>query len=358
MKVKNLVICMFVLTIVVGVNQNCSKVKFTSSGDNESKVGLSSNTNSNLRTYTDSFNQGSGSVDILFVVDNSLSMYEEQTKLANQLNSFLQGLGGTDWQIGITTTDIDGGYYSTNGKLLNFESQGRKFNVLDPEVQNAALLFRHTMRRDETLYCGSPDSDGGKCVSQPSSDEKPFGAIIEAIKLRNTTNQAFFRPNADLAFVILSDEDDSGADTPENLIETFTQAWGYEKRVTVHGLIIEPGDENCYNEQLAQMNNANWAGYGRDITRAIRYTNGVVGSICTVDYQDILVNIGANISANSVELAKIPEELISITVTNTHGTNVDVVPRTGYNVVKNKIIFRRPIVAGSTIDVTYLARQN
>lgn len=43
--------------------------------------------------------------DILFVVDNSLSMATRQAKLAAAMPAFVEALGGLDYRIGITTTD-------------------------------------------------------------------------------------------------------------------------------------------------------------------------------------------------------------------------------------------------------------
>ncbi len=366
---RNTVIYICLLVIVVGGYQNCSKVEFSSedmTGD-LSSVGVDSAmtgdlsegaSNSNPFTKTESFvNNNNSAIDILFVVDNSLSMYEEQTKVAEELSSFLDGLGGANWQIGITTTDIDGGYYSTNGELLHFVSGGRTYRTLTSGVQNADLLFRYTMQRDETLYCGRLD-DRSKCVEQPSADEKPFGAIIEAIRLRNTKNQGFFRQNSDLAFVILSDEDTSDTVVPEDLVNIFQRTWGYNKKVTVHGIIIEPGDTDCYNQQLAQMENRGWAGYARGVTRAVKYTGGVIGSICEIDYSDILSNMGASISPSSFKLSRSPVKppQMTVTVTDGSGSQVTVVPSSRYKVIGRNITFEQSIPQGARVDITYLTR--
>ena len=56
-------------------------------------------------------------VDILLVIDDSCSMFEEQEKLAVNFEYFISAFAGVDvdWQIGVTTTDT---YYTdTPGKL-------------------------------------------------------------------------------------------------------------------------------------------------------------------------------------------------------------------------------------------------
>ncbi|MDP6932178.1 MAG: lamin tail domain-containing protein, partial [Myxococcota bacterium] len=60
------------------------------------------------QTQKDVFQQNSlHTVDVLMVVDNSCSMYEEQDKLAANFEGFIDAFEGieVDWQIGVVTTD-------------------------------------------------------------------------------------------------------------------------------------------------------------------------------------------------------------------------------------------------------------
>ena len=60
------------------------------------------------RTAKDVFQQvRKNTVDVLMVVDNSCSMFEEQDNLAANFSSFISAFDGVDvdWQIGVTTTD-------------------------------------------------------------------------------------------------------------------------------------------------------------------------------------------------------------------------------------------------------------
>ena len=60
------------------------------------------------RTAKDVFQQvRKNTVDVLMVVDNSCSMFEEQDNLAATFSSFISAFDGVDvdWQIGVTTTD-------------------------------------------------------------------------------------------------------------------------------------------------------------------------------------------------------------------------------------------------------------
>ncbi len=49
-------------------------------------------------------------VDILWVIDNSGSMCQEQTQLRSGIREFIQGLGNVDFHIGVTTTHMNPNY--------------------------------------------------------------------------------------------------------------------------------------------------------------------------------------------------------------------------------------------------------
>jgi hypothetical protein len=58
----------------------------------------------------DSFQQKRrNTFDLMLVVDNSCSMYEEQAKLASNFDSFIEYFDGTDvdWQLGVVLTDVE-----------------------------------------------------------------------------------------------------------------------------------------------------------------------------------------------------------------------------------------------------------
>ena len=52
------------------------------------------------------YDVGACKADILFVVDNSGSMYEDQVELATRFPKFLEAINNLDYNIAITTTDV------------------------------------------------------------------------------------------------------------------------------------------------------------------------------------------------------------------------------------------------------------
>ncbi|MCB0412333.1 MAG: hypothetical protein KDD22_07395, partial [Bdellovibrionales bacterium] len=180
----------------------CSKVGFQATPDAsctafnaEHGGGSCTLTPDGLNQYNYSFRVGQ--VDMLFVVDNSASMYVEQKKIANQFPNFLDQLRDLDYHIAIITTDVTSG----GGKFLSFPN-GESF-LSNPEfnssVHNKNIQhFQETIERPETLKC----DNNGSC---PSSDERGIKAANMAFQ--RSENGSFFRAGAHLAIVFISDED-------------------------------------------------------------------------------------------------------------------------------------------------------
>jgi hypothetical protein len=286
--------------------------------------------------------QNDGKVDILIVDDNSGSMEREQELMGNRFNSFVSGLGDLDWQIAVTTTDVSAGPHGLEGSILTLA--GRSDKILKPTTPNADQVFKNTVKRPETLNC-MPSG----C---PSGNEQPLYATIRAIDKRNGPNNGLFRENSDLAVVILSDEDElstgpNNATKAQAVLDKFKSVWSTEKKLFVYGIIIEPGDQNCLDEQLLQEGNT--AHYGNIIDSLVQATGGITGSICDADYSNTLTSIGANVRdlIKSVELAHVPiPDTVRVTLTPAQ-------PNVSWSVNGNKIQFNPAPQAATRIDVFY-----
>ncbi|MEN0064017.1 MAG: hypothetical protein AAGA48_17830 [Myxococcota bacterium] len=136
-------------------------------------------------------------VDILFVIDNSCSMGDDQDALAQNFPTFMEFFEGSglDYNIGAVSTDTDN---SSSAGILQ-ESDGLRY--ITPDVPDAVAVF-----------------DGmARLGSSGSAIERGLGAAYAALELNNDDprNQGFFRPDAAIHSVYISDEDDQ---TPESLI--------------------------------------------------------------------------------------------------------------------------------------------
>jgi hypothetical protein len=137
-------------------------------------------------------------MDIVFVIDNSFTMEEEQENLrknyprfVNVLDAFKTKTGESiDYRLAVTSTDSDRdkGAFRTNGG-------GRAW------LERGDGAVADTFARRATLGTGG------------SSYERPLESLRLALTDRITdgTNGTFTRPDALLAFVVVTDEDEGGA---------------------------------------------------------------------------------------------------------------------------------------------------
>lgn len=136
-------------------------------------------------------------VDVLFVIDNSTSMLDDQISLMTNLPSFFNYFDGSgvDYHIGVTTTDID-----------------------NPAVAGQFHAYMGT----EWLNKDTPDAidifDGLVSVGVSGSGyEKGLGAAWELLVDHATTFAAGFRRlDASLNIIVISDEDDQTPDMLTN----------------------------------------------------------------------------------------------------------------------------------------------
>ena len=141
-------------------------------------------------------------VDILFLIDSSGSMAEEQTKLRNNFERFIQELLNKDvkdFQIGILTTDMD--------KVFNPNGWGRIVQA-DP---NTPKIITSSLTTKQIVDAFTKNAAVG---TKGSNFERHFEAIQAALSKSasggfvDTDNKGFLREGSLLAIIIISDEDD------------------------------------------------------------------------------------------------------------------------------------------------------
>ncbi len=224
-------------------------------------------------TQIDVLQQVPGTVDILWVIDDSGSMQSKRARLVGNFQRFLDKLEElqVDWQMGITTTNMNDG-----GKLRPTMMGKTIIKKGDMDAMaNFTELTTFPMSRarwEQGLRMGQFG------VSSPNTDT-------------GGPNDGLLRKNAALALIVVSDEDDSSFGTPDYYARAFHAAKGRgnEALVSYSAIVgttpngcISPGDEMLYGA-LAQP--------------AFRYssvatkTGGVIGSICDLSFEATLVQI-------------------------------------------------------------------
>lgn len=282
-------------------------------------------------------------VDVMFVVDNSGSMAEEQVKLGSALSSFIGSLGKIDWQLGITTTDVSDGPYGMKGNLIPMKGTSTK--ILNKNVSNYSLAFQKTVYSEILETC----NDG--TIPCPSSDERPLAAAVMAMQKKDSNNAGFFRPGADLAIVILSDEDEGSDGTnamaASAVISAFNTVFGGGRTLTAYGIIVRPGDTACY---AAQAGNA--GRYGTYAQALANATGGVTGSICDSDYGPALASIGNRVRdmVKTLTLRYVPDEsTVKLVIMPADASLTWVIDG-------SQVIFNKPPNKGTRVNVVYMPK--
>jgi hypothetical protein len=162
-------------------------------------------------------------LDVLFVIDNSISMKDEQEGVARELTAFIDELkkgGGvsSDFHVGVITTSV---YQHTLSGGIDFNKEypaqsGKLQPVPDADPDGGVILGTGT----ERLLKGDDPKLAEKFARlvqqgiRGSGQETPFEALrlaltdLNKIDLDKGGNAGFLRDGARLLIVVLTDEDD------------------------------------------------------------------------------------------------------------------------------------------------------
>lgn len=230
--------------------------------------------------HTDTFIQGDlvgGYADILFVVDNSGSMYDDQVRLSQSFDTFINWITqeSVDFHIAITTTDVDLG--GANGAFVGTPT------VLSNSTPNLADTFKANVLVGET----------------GSGYEHGFDPAVRALTepLVSTANASFLRENAKLYVIFVSDEEEQSTMAVADFRDQIVALKGGEAS-RVHFTAI-----------TAEELNTCGATYGARYAELVTLTGGLSGSICQEDFGVTLQNLAFEVT-NAVGhyfLTAIPE---------------------------------------------------
>ncbi len=141
-------------------------------------------------------------VDILWVVDNSLSMSDEQAEVADKFGDFIDNIesSGMDFHIGVINTDMDDPV-SGRGQMLGDTA------YITPDTPDYIAEFQ------SRVQVGVEGSDR----------EKGIDAAITALTepLISSTNAGFLREDSTLSIIYVSDENDC---TDRGALDGYTEA--------------------------------------------------------------------------------------------------------------------------------------
>ncbi len=163
-------------------------------------------------------------IDILFVVDDSGSMLEEQTALAAAFPEFVAMLGRIDGgvpniHLGVVSTNVGTGGEPIGGCSTATEPDGDDGALLTGQCAGITDRFLSDLARPdgtrEVNYTGTL-AEQFSCITALGVSGCGYEQPLEAMRraLSPGRNLGFLRPNAALAVVFVGDEDDCSASDP------------------------------------------------------------------------------------------------------------------------------------------------
>lgn len=244
-------------------------------------------------------------VDLLFVIDNSGSMSDEQANLVNSVPSFISEiqiqLADTDtYHVGVITSDE----YEYNGSC---DKEGAMVTATGGDDSSDAVCgpyadgYRYMTENDDlevAFSCAAmvgTDGDG---------DERPMqtmqAALSPEMNAPGKCNDGFLRDDALLVIVIITDEEDDheldgcmqsahpgSSGEPETWFDQVVAAkGGIEENIVVLALVGPPGPDPAVCPVLDKcVGGAEGAEVAeRIVAFTTMFTNGFVGRICEPTY--------------------------------------------------------------------------
>lgn len=214
--------------------------------------------------------------DILFVIDNSGSMVEEQQSMSERFPKLIEKLAAINWKAGIITTDPRPSQYLlpySDGKLLVFP-HGQNFIDSSLPRDTAQFYFAQTIQRPE----------------QGDGYEQGIAMTFRFVERDLQSPAPFIRNNSSLNIVYISDANETGT-TPSNdpyaLLAFLRRAYP-GKIIQTHSIVVPSGDTACLGVSQNEE-------YGTRYENLATLTGGVKGSVCAKDYVSQLTFISEKI---------------------------------------------------------------
>jgi hypothetical protein len=219
-------------------------------------------------------------VDVLWVVDNSGSMIDEQSDLADNFTNFiLQAVYlDTDYHMGVITTDVQsewtGKMYSCSGPLWISDTQP------DAEQRNQ---FRCNVK---TSDWPRPASDAKEAALMAARAALSYPVIEEH-------NAGFMREDAKLYIIVVMDEKDQSDGTPEQYVDYFRnlKGIGNPELLNISAVSGVPPD-GCKNPADPQYYAAEPNQFLKD---AVDLAGGLFRDICTPSWASMITELGLDV---------------------------------------------------------------
>ena len=237
-------------------------------------------------------------VDIMFVIDNSCSMSDEQASLTSNFESFIQfaDAQGLDYQISVVSTDVQGGFpgpmcpASPTAQRPMGMAQGACGYFADGNGD--ATQVNPEWRLVTPMEQPSPEAAFRAIATQGINGagiEQGLEAAYRALSSPVITgwNNGFLRQDAYLALIFVSDEEDQSPQAVDFYVNYFRAIKGFRNTnlFSVSAIVGDvPGGCGGSN-----------ADPGARYVESADRTGGIFESICTQDWATALQNLGLSV---------------------------------------------------------------
>jgi hypothetical protein len=271
------------------------------------------------------------------VIDNSGSMYDKQMALSANFASFIKYAvsAQVDYQIGVTTTDID----VEAGRILGDVNNPKILRPTTPDVENK---FKQKV-------------NVGTNGSATEVSLEPAVAALTA-PLITSDNAGLLRADAVLAVVAVSDADDQSVQPVSYYVNQLLNIKGAQ-----HATMFSYNSIGPY--LVSPPSGCSYDTTGPRSLTAVTATNGVKEEICTPDWSKALEQIGKNAFGYRTNffLTATPDLTAGKTiVVKIDGAQLDPVDARGaqvwtYDSTGNSVNFEPLFVPepGKTLSITY-----
>ncbi len=273
--------------------------------------------------YQDNYLQeGNNWTDILWVVDNSCSMGDEQGQLSDDFGYFYSIINsaGVDYHIATVTTD-------------NASFQGSQ-KVIYPTTPNGASVFSSNC----TVGTSGSGTERGLMFG--------WDALTMAMN-QTSPNQNFWRDDAGLRTVFVSDEPDQSGTWSTYL--SYYQGSKVNPSHVIMSAICGTDGANAVSCSGAGGSASAGTGYV-DVTNS---TGGVLGRICDSDWSSVLTSLGW-LSMNLADTFTLTYQAIPNTI-EVYINGVQVITGWSYDANLNAVVFLPNYVPddGDVIQISY-----
>jgi hypothetical protein len=274
-------------------------------------------------------------IDILFVTDNSDSMKTAQENLKHNIDKFTAGIIQNrmiDYHIGVTST-WDSSERALKAKKDSYQVGDLRF-IKDSKGKSYSQRFLTRSHASPDMIASSidigvtPYDQGGPEV------EEFFSPLMAAIEKNGhgATNEGFFRDDAQLVVIIMTDADDSTSRiSPEQMAQALVDfKQGQADKISVYGVLVRAQDPDefkdwdlrihpkyhpeCFDTVKKQKkNNGKCTGFGPDrLEQFVVAANSTAGTpnqirskfimgITSKNFGSDLARIGSDITVKTLE---------------------------------------------------------